>query len=198
MKSKTLLIGKISEMKGSELFYEGELQIFTKLVEELEFLIKMSEIRRIHRLASDMYYEVISRVVPTELEFRRRTERPYRDPVNAILSFGYAMLFGNVLFSITGAHLDPAVGTLNRGPYALVHDIMEPFKAAMIDQESVRFIRENLNAQDFERGPTRCILSDPCMKELIHLFHETIRQPAIDIQVARYRESLLNKTEYLV
>ena len=198
MRSKTLLIGKISEEYTSDLFYEGEAELLTNALDELEYLVRMSEIRRIHRLASDMYYEVLSRVIPRELEYRRRTERPHRDPVNAIFAFGYAMLFGNVMFSVTGAHLDPEAGTLNRGPNALIYDFMEPFKAGMIDREAVRFIRENVTEEDYECGSTRCILSDQCMKELIRLFHESIRQDQIDQQVARYRESLLNKCDYQI
>ncbi|HTY15114.1 MAG TPA: CRISPR-associated endonuclease Cas1 [Methanoregulaceae archaeon] len=198
MQSKTLLIGQISEESKTDLFYAGEADLFTNSQAELEYLVRMSEIRRIHRLTSDMYYEVLSRTVPRELSYRRRTERPYRDPVNAILAFGYAMLFGNVMFSVTGAHLDPESGTLNRGPNALIYDIMEPFKASMIDREAVRFIRDRVTEEDYDCGPTRCILSDPCMKELIALFHGSISQDKIDHQVAAYRESLLNKTEYRV
>jgi CRISP-associated protein Cas1 len=198
MRSKTLLIGRIGEQYGRDLFYEGEPELFINSINELEYLVRMSEIRRLHRLASDMYYEVLSRVIPRELGYRRRTERPYRDPVNAIFAFGYAMLFGNVMFSVTGAHLDPETGTLNRGPHALIHDIMEPFKAGMIDQAAVRFIGEYVSEEDYDCGPTRCILSDLCMKNLINLFHGSIRQDQIDLQVARYRESLLNKTDYQI
>ena len=64
MKSKTLLIGGLGEIAGRELFYEGELQIFSNALDELEYLIKISEIRRIERLTTDMYYEVLSRVLP--------------------------------------------------------------------------------------------------------------------------------------
>jgi CRISPR/Cas system-associated endonuclease Cas1 len=75
---------------------------------------------------------------------------------------------------------------------------MEPFKADMIDREAIRFIREDFLAQDFECGPTRCILSDSCMKELIRLFHGTINQDVIDRQVATLRQSLLEKTDYII
>ncbi len=102
------------------------------------------------------------------------------------------------MFSVTGASLDPDIGMLNRGKSALVYDIMEPFKADMIDREAIRFVREDLLEQDFERGPTRCILSDPCMKELIQLFHGTINQDLIDRQVATLRQSLLEKTDYII
>jgi len=198
MKSRSLLIGRLGEIAGHDLFYEGELQIFSNAYDELEFLIKISEIRRLERLTTDMYYEVLSRALPPEFGFRRRTGRPYRDPVNSIFAFGYAMLFGNVMFSVTGACLDPDTGMLNRGQSALVYDIMEPFKADMIDRAAVTFIREELLEQDFECGPTRCILSDSCMKGLIRLFHGTINQDIIDRQVEGLRESLLEKTDYLI
>jgi len=198
MKSKTLLIGGLGEIAGREIFYAGELQIFSNALDELEYLIKISEIRRIERLTTDMYYEVLSRVLPAEFRFRRRTDRPYHDPVNAIIAFGYAMLFGNVMFSVTGASLDPDTGMLNRGQSSLVYDVMEPFKADMIDREAIRFIREDLHEEDYECGPARCILSDPCMKELIRLFHQTIDQDVIDRQVAALRESLEQKTDYII
>ena len=54
MRSKTLLIGQISEESDGDLFYEGEVELFTKTQNELEYLVRMSEIRRIHRLTSDM------------------------------------------------------------------------------------------------------------------------------------------------
>ena len=198
MKSKTLLIGGLGEIAGHELFYEGELEIFSNALLELEYLIKISEIRRIERLTTDMYYEVISRALPLEFGFRRRTSRPYHDPVNAIFAFGYAMLFGNVMFAVTGASLDPDTGMLHRGQSSLVYDIMEPFKADMIDREAIRFIREDFREQDYECGPARCILSDLCMKELIRLFHKTIDQDTINCQVAVLRESLEQKTDYII
>ena len=198
MKSKTLLIGGLGEIAGRELFYEGELQIFSNALDELEYLIKISEIRRIERLTTDMYLRSPFPCTSPEFGFRRRTDRPYHDPVNSIIAFGYAMLFGNVMFSVTGAGLDPDTGMLNRGESSLVYDIMEPFKADMIDREAIRFIREDLHEQDYECGPARCIMSDPCMKELIRLFHQTIDQDVIDRQVATLRNSLEQKTDYLI
>ncbi len=198
MKSKTLFIGRLGEIVGRELFYEGELQIFSNAFTELEYLIKISEIRRIERLTADMYYEVISRALPPEFGYRRRTGRPYHDPVNAIIAFGYAMLFGNVMFSVTGANLDPDIGMLKRGQSSLVYDVMEPLKVDMIDREAIRFIREELHVEDYECGPNRCSLSDLCIKKLIQLFHRTIDQDIIDRQVAALLESLEQKTEYII
>ncbi len=88
------------KQKNIRLFYEGELEFLQKSREELAFLIKLDEIRRLHRLVSDMYYEIISRSLPPDLGFRRRGTRPHTDPVNAMLSFGYAMLFGTCIAAV--------------------------------------------------------------------------------------------------
>ena len=198
MRSKTLLIGRLGEKSGKDLFYEGEPEILSNAEHELEFLIKISEIRRLHRLTSDMYYEVLSRAIPVDFGYRRRTERPYHDPVNAIIAFGYAMLYGNVLFSITGSNLDPDTGMLFRGNAGLVRDIMEPIKAGMIDYPAVQYSIEDLGEDSYECGSARCILSDPCIRDLIRVFHGSIDQCRIDRQVAAFRESIEQKTPYVI
>jgi CRISPR/Cas system-associated endonuclease Cas1 len=102
------------------------------------------------------------------------------------------------MYSVTGASLDPDIGMLNRGQSSLIYDIMEPFKTDMIDREAIRFIKEDLHEQDYECSHARCILSDPCMRALIRLFHTTINQDVIDRQVAAFRQSLEQKTDYII
>jgi CRISPR-associated protein Cas1 len=93
--ARLFFLEREEELRNIRLFYEGELELLSKSREELAFLIKLDEIRRLHRMISDMYYEIISRSLPPELGFRRRSMRPHADPVNAMLSFGYSLLFGN-------------------------------------------------------------------------------------------------------
>jgi CRISP-associated protein Cas1 len=63
----------------------------------------------------------------------RRTRRPPRDPVNAALSYGYALLLGRALVAVRLAGLHPEVGFLHaegrRNP-ALALDLMEEFRSA--------------------------------------------------------------------
>src|SRR4030043_90305 len=100
-------------MQNSTLFYEGEQQFLHTSEQELQYLIKLDEIRRLHRLTSDMYYEIMARNISSDFGFRRRTIRPQADPINAMLSFGYAMLYGNCCVSVIGARLNPDVGLMH-------------------------------------------------------------------------------------
>jgi len=196
IRSRLLAIERVQESKGIQLFYEGESQFLHKSLDELAYLIKLDEIRRLSRLNTDMYYEIISRNIPKEFGFRRRTIRPQCDPVNAMISFGYAMLSGNCSVSIIGARLDPDIGLLNDGTYGLVYDLIETFKAEMIDTPVCKIVSESLTPDDFELTPDRCILSDELVKRLTDVFRVTIDNSKIDKQVSNFYRALTENEEF--
>jgi CRISPR-associated endonuclease Cas1 len=196
--SRLLAIEEVCHQTESECLYQGELEILHNYLAEIEYLIRLEELRRIHLLTGDMYYEIMARTVPPDLGFRRRTPRPYQDVVNAMLSFGYAMLFGNACIAVLGARLDPDIGILHRGEQSLVHDLIEPMKAGMVDRAVFSLARSGISPDDYESSGTRTILSDPLMKELIALFRHSIRQDRIDEQVRIFHDSLLDGGEFSV
>jgi len=198
IKSRLFAIERVQEMQDSPLFYEGEQQFLHTSEQELEYLIKLDEIRRLHRLTTDMYYEIMSRNIPPDFGYRRRTIRPQSDPVNAMLSFGYAMLFGNCCVSLIGARLDPDSGLMHEGKGGLVQDLIEPLKADMIDGVVFQIARESLGNSDFEQIPGRCMLSDDLTKKLIGLFHSTINNQKIDELVYNLYNAMTNNSEFII
>lgn len=194
-------IGEIElceEGREERLLYEGEIEIIHQNLAELENLVRVDEIRRVHRLIADMYYEILGRTVSPDLGFRRRTTRPHRDVVNSILSLGYGMLFGNISLAVIGSGCDPDEGFLHRGKAGLVLDLAEPFKPAMIDRPALALVREGLDPDDYEIGAERCILSDELVAYLVRIFHDSIRQEIIDEQVLVLRNSLLGTSDFTV
>jgi CRISPR-associated endonuclease Cas1 len=198
IKSRLFAISRVQEMQNTSLFYESEQEFLHKSQEELEYLIKLDEIRRLHRLTTDMYYEIMSRNTPPDFGFRRRTIRPQSDPINAMLSFGYAMLFGNCCVSVIGARLDPDSGLMHEGKGSLVQDLIEPLKTEMIDRVVFQVARESLTPTDFEQTPNRCMLSDELIKKMIELFHTTINNEKIDELVYNLYNAITNNQEFIV
>lgn len=194
MKSRIFAIENTEEHYNTRLLFEGELDILRKSHDEVVYLIKLDEIRRLHRLSSDMYYEIMARNLPPEWGFRRRTQRPQMDPVNAMLSFGYAMLFGSCSVAIIGAGLDPDIGFMQEGNGSLVNDLIEPLKAGMVDPIVFQIAKDTLKQSDFEISPGRCLLSDDLMKMMIRSFYTSIRSSKVNEQVLNVMTSL-NKTE---
>ena len=198
VKARIFLMEREEELRNVRLFYEGELEFLKKSHQELAFLIKLDEIRRLHRLVSDMYYEIMSRNLPPELGFRRRSMRPHTDPVNAMLSFGYAMLFGNCTVSSIGARLDPDGGLLHDGKNSLIHDLIDPFKPGMVDAVVFQIARETLREEDYELTPDRCILSDDLIREITGRLHTSIKMDSINRQVLNLADAIRTGSEFKV
>ena len=167
-------------------------------MDEIAYLVKLEEIRRLHRLVADMYYEILSRTIPQEFEFRRRSIPPQADPINAMLSFGYSMLFGNCCVSVIGARLNPDIGFLNEGKGSLVLDLMEPLKPRMIDAVVFEYARDRLSLSDFETEQNRCLLSDEVISKLTRLFQISLDNKKIDEQVRNLKISLINNEDFRV
>jgi CRISPR-associated protein Cas1 len=198
VQARLFLMEREENIQNVRLFYEGELDFLRKSREELAFLIKIDEIRRLHRLISDMYYEIMSRNLPPDLGFRRRSMRPHADPVNAMLSFGYAMLFGNCTVAVFGARLDPDGGLLHDGRDSLVRDLIDPLKSGMVDTVVFQIARETLRGEDYELTPGRCMLSDDLIQVITDRLHTSISTDIINRQVANLADSIRTGSEFKV
>lgn len=108
--------------------------------------------------AAARYFGAVPELLPASWknEFTRRTRRPPRDRVNALLSFGYAMLMKDAINSLVGVGLDPMLGFLHRmiaGRPSLALDLMEPFRAAWVDVAYFRLISTNgIRLSDFHES----------------------------------------------
>ena len=72
-------------------------------------------------------------MVPRELGFPGRQRRPPRDPVNALLSFGYVLVGHELQSLLDGIGFDPYIGFFHRLDYgrpSLALDLVEEFRPA--------------------------------------------------------------------
>lgn len=83
------------------------------------------------------------RPLPTPFVFAGRNRRPARDPVNALLSFAYALLVRETVDACLRVGFDPLVGVYHRPRYgrpALALDLAEEFRPLVADSVVVRFL----------------------------------------------------------
>ena len=109
------------------------------------------------------------------LRFNGRNRRPPRDPINALLSFGYALLYRDVLQAIIAVGLEPAFGFFHRprsAAHPLALDLMELFRVLLWDMPLVASVnRLQWHAEhDFVRAGRQVWLGDAGRKKAIGVY----------------------------
>lgn len=120
------------------------------------------------------------RDIESEFDFESRNRRPPRDPVNALLSFGYAMLAKECTVAIASVGLDPWWGLFHRprhGRPAMALDLMEEFRPLIVDSAVITAINTGMvGAGDFQRSGPACVLNKSGRKALIRAFEARLDQ----------------------
>ncbi|MCZ9313618.1 MAG: CRISPR-associated endonuclease Cas1 [Methanocorpusculum sp.] len=196
LKSRMRYLNELGSGRADGLYYKGELEILADASRELEFLITLPELARVFSLTRNMYYEILSRVAAPELGYRRRERPPYPDPVNAMFSHGYAVLYASTAVSVAGAGLDPEIGSLygnvippGKNRSACVMDIMEPLMTPMVDRVVMDMAQEGLITKQYEIS-SRCILSEKLMTEFNRRLTNSVDSDTIDRAVADYADAV--------
>lgn len=101
-------------------------------------------VRGIEGDAARIYFGAIARVVSESgLSFSKRTRRPPRDAVNALLSFCYGMLTAECIGAVEAVGLDHQIGFFHRprsGRPSLALDLAEEFRA-LTDRFVISLVR---------------------------------------------------------
>lgn len=140
--------------------------------------------------ASAAYFGVFAQLLRQPLGFSRRLRRPPPDPVNAMLSFGYALLTQKVIAAAQTAGLDPYVGYLHAAQYgrpAVALDLMEEFRPIIADSVVLACVnRRVLGADHFVTELGSCRLNEPGRRAFLEQFEARLNQE-IEHPVFGYR-----------
>lgn len=97
-------------------------------------------------------------------DFTTRNRRPPRDPVNALLSFAYAMLAKDCFSAVCTVGFDPYKGFFHQGRHgkpSLALDLMEEFRPVIADSVVLTLINnETLTPDDFIVWRDACNLTE--------------------------------------
>ncbi len=113
-------------------------------------------------------------------DFNARNRRPPKDPVNALLSFGYALLAKECTVALLAEGLDPWWG-LYHGPRhgrpALALDLMEEFRPLVVDSAVITAVNTGMvSAAEFTRTAAACALSANGRKGFIRAYEARLDQ----------------------
>lgn len=111
-----------------------------------------------------------------EFAFRHRNRRPPRDPVNALLSFGYGLVTAELVGALDAVGLDPQIGFLHRprsGRPSLALDLLEELRPAIVDRFAVAtLLRRQVRTEHFDFVGGACYLSGEGRTLVLRLYEE--------------------------
>lgn len=187
----------------------------TQRMKELETSIHKSRdvdsIRGIEGAASSLYFAGFGKcVLRPEFGFPGRVRRPPTDPINALLSLGYTLLYSEIRSMIYAIGLDPFLGCLHFVEYgkpSLALDLMEEWRSVLVDSLVLSLINlKVLDPDDFVEVSTDDLItedrdlitdvdkSDP--NESVSPKPVRLTEPALKKFLNQYEKKMLQTTKH--
>ncbi|WP_322153454.1 CRISPR-associated endonuclease Cas1 [Paratractidigestivibacter sp.] len=134
--------------------------------------------------AAKCYFQCYAKLLHgTEFSFGGRKTRPPKDPVNAMLSYGYSFLHRSIIGAIERHGLHPYFGFMHkmkRGHATLASDLIEDYRALLVDKIVLGLAGSGeVSPADFTVAATGAVyLPRPVMEKLTNLLSSALADKA--------------------
>jgi CRISPR-associated exonuclease Cas4/CRISPR-associated protein Cas1 len=156
--ARSLVVAKIRNSRvflrrnfkaGNEAERDASLEALARMADRAAHAPSEAELLGIEGEAAARYFRLFSTMFGETARdfhafaFDKRSRRPPTDPVNAMLSFSYALLSRTWLTVLSAVGFDPYLGFYHKprfGRPALALDIMEPFRSILADSTVIQAV----------------------------------------------------------
>jgi len=159
---------------------DADLTAMASLIKQVETTRSLSELLGVEGLIARYYFQNFPSMLKPRVDGNwdfdefYRNRRPPKDPVNAVLSFGYAILAKECAVALAAVGLDPHWGFYHQprhGRPALALDMMEEFRSLIVDSAVITAINTGMiSPSDFERTKSSCMLNSGGRKGFLKAF----------------------------
>ena len=160
--SKSIVAGKILNgleylrrfsYNHKEVDLTSEMQILFQTYEQVGHQNNVDALLGIEGFAARTYYQGFGKMILGDFGFNGRQKHPSPDPVNALLSLGYTLVFNEIASLLDGIGFDPYIGFFHKSRYgraSLAADLLEEFRSPIVDRFTLRLINNRiLTGNDF-------------------------------------------------
>jgi CRISPR-associated protein Cas1 len=136
----------------------------------------------IEGMGAKEYFAGFFSLLPNQPAFdpRGRNRRPPRDPVNAVMSFVYALLTKELTVALQSVGFDPLLGFLHRPRYgrpSLALDLMEEFRPLIADSTTLTaFNNGELSEDSFVSRAGAVCLTEAGRKSVLSAYERRLQQ----------------------
>ncbi|OPY72517.1 MAG: CRISPR-associated endonuclease Cas1 [Syntrophorhabdus sp. PtaU1.Bin002] len=163
--ARTVVQGKVKNalnmMRGfafnhPERNFTEEIEGIRSLSEQITGTTAIDVLMGMEGTAARIYFGGFGKMILSDFRFEGRRKHPATDPVNALLSFTYTLMFNEILGLLDGIGFDPYVGffhAIEYGRASLASDLLEEFRASA-DRLSLSLLNNRVfKEEDFYRNP---------------------------------------------
>ncbi|HEX4436011.1 MAG TPA: CRISPR-associated endonuclease Cas1 [Solirubrobacteraceae bacterium] len=184
------------------------LERLKELVAKVDHAASLESLLGLEGTAARLYFEAYGGMLhapdgdgepgaPMSFDFDGRNRRPPRDPVNALLSLGYALLTKDLTTVLQAVGFDPYLGFFHQPRYgrpALALDLMEEFRPLIVDSVVLSAINTGVvKLSDFIRRGGAVALTHPGRGKFLRAYErrmdEEISHPIFGYRIS-YRRTL--------
>lgn len=186
--------------------FEAELKTLDDSIKKLSEQKSVNGVMGLEGIGTATYFKAFGQMFKKELVFEKRTRRPPKDPVNAVLSLGYTMLTNEIYSLLDGAGFDPYIGFLHEIDYgraSLALDLIEEFRQPLVDRFTLfLFNNEILTDKDFSAVEGEGIyLTNEAIKTFFQKYEHRMREPFTskrhDEKQTTFRDLVRNQVQKL-
>ena len=126
----------------------------TKQLQQLKEATKIDEIMGIEGSFAKLYFQHFFSLLPQEMHHNKRSKRPPKDPVNALLSYWYSLYYNIITAQLLSYGFECGIGYLHtpfRTHNALASDLLELFRASINQAVIAIFKNKILTIEDFSK-----------------------------------------------
>ncbi|MGH7707215.1 MAG: CRISPR-associated endonuclease Cas4g/Cas1g [Vulcanimicrobiaceae bacterium] len=160
---------------------KAELQAMSLLMHRIERAVAIETLLGLEGNAAQKYFAAFGEMlsVGTGFEITGRNRRPPTDPINAMLSFGYAMLAKEALAAVIAVGFEPGLGIYHKarpGRPSLALDLMEEFRPLIVDSTVLTLINTHeMTSSHFNRRGKAVVLTDSGRRLFIGAIERRLR-----------------------
>lgn len=174
-------------------------------VEKLDSVSSINQLMGYEGNIRSVYFSAWQKIISIPIEFYKRTSRPPMDIINALISYGNAIVYSICLNEIYKTKLYPEIGFLHQpgeNKFPLSYDIAEIFKPILTDRIIFKlFNKYIIGENDFSFRNEYCYIKKKAKEIYIKEFDDklnTVIKDRNDERNKTYKSIILNECQKIV
>lgn len=185
--AQKFVLGAIENIKKVLIYYNNRGKELSEIISKIQEIAKKfpdclttDELMAIEGNIRDYYYQSFDTILDNEhFIFEKRTKKPPKNRINALISFANSLVYTTCLSEIYQTHLDPRIGYLhatNFRRFTLNLDVAEVFKPIIADRVIFSIVNKGIiKPQHFEKKLDGIVLNDKGKQILLQEMDKRLR-----------------------